>query len=84
MFLQNSGLIATIDNLRYTITPVGKDFLQWMTLEGASDAKAAWFSHRLPSFSIHNRRLPWGERFYGRGGGGGGAPLPATGWLRGL
>jgi hypothetical protein len=40
-FLKNSGLIMTNDNVRYAITPLGKDFLQWMAAESAPETKPA-------------------------------------------
>jgi hypothetical protein len=38
-FLTSSNLVATIDNITYVITPLGKEFLQWMIAQGISDAK---------------------------------------------
>jgi hypothetical protein len=39
-FLKTNNLIVTTDDTRYSITHLGKDFLQWMVVESVSDAKA--------------------------------------------
>ena len=40
-FLRNTGMVTAGDEVHYAITPLGKDFLQWMVLEGVSEAKPA-------------------------------------------
>jgi hypothetical protein len=38
-FLKNHRVVTTNDDINYAITALGKEFLQWMVMEGATDIK---------------------------------------------